>query len=1001
MVTVPTYRQQVRPEEASRATYRNPVTPESRGAAVGRALSAAGDAGITLGNVFEARAALERDRQVEEGLLELDKRYTELAYDPDRGYMVQQGGNAVGAAFDSYTESLTGLRHDVASDMSPEVREEFLRRSAAVEGQAYRSGMVHQAEEQVTYTNETYAARAASETSQALRNWENEELFEEHLDAALGYTATIGRMNGAPAEKIENAQLELVSKAVRNRAALMADQNPMAAQEYLERNRERLTVSDYQEADAALEPIVRAYRADALVGAYTTGAGDPSTLEREAGVAPPGELSFVHEWQAENMDPRMMDILDRTSAAIGRGLTIQSGQRPRDYNARVGGAKNSQHITGTAADISTAGMTDDEKRELLTTLIENGASRFISYSNSDFIHVDIGNGVGGSLHFMHNGSQDYLASAPKWFRDYADELHGTPNTYFNSDESLGVRRTAVSEAVIGFLGSKVGDSLLRVEDGGQLASGFFRSIDQQERWERLKTEVAGIDETSTVAEVRRAIAASNGKYAPDEVAFDYQGALAAALRIADPRDRAAALQAIQARQQLVQTIQTERRREIMEQAKLNIIENGTLDLTMDEIEYIGADNYTLLTEYNTELTTGAVRDKREVVSALDDLLMRAENGVPEALKALKNPMVLLQHMKNLTPETYAQYEQQIGRLNAAQEGAQVQFTQQIETITQRPGAYAIPSESARETIEDEYNLLGLEFGKNDEELRERDLIQLRKEYERRLGGWLSNPENAARYVQNGNKVPWDAEKEIIDGLFMARGGKPLMGQDRASLDGAFISGLAGRAVNTEENMFGEKRPGPDAGVVWRETAETVDARDWAEYREMALELGLDPTNDETVSAIATVLEQDGMSAMLNLEEELDFSPSEIAELTTRLNLTEDQLSQAIEGYIRKWVSEGRPGGFDLRTFTDMFSYGPPRRSSRAMVRPATTPGRLDPLAGASAQTGPGGPGRIWYQRPEAPDEEDAAEIGEYLDDIADETDYDPYNPARNPRGTQP
>ena len=57
---------------------------------------------------------------------------------------------------------------------------------------------------------------------------------------------------------------------------------------------------------------------------------------------------------------------------IQRPITIMSGYRTPDYNKKCGGAKRSQHLLATAADIIVSGMTSLEVRDLVIKLIKNG-----------------------------------------------------------------------------------------------------------------------------------------------------------------------------------------------------------------------------------------------------------------------------------------------------------------------------------------------------------------------------------------------------------------------------------------------------------------------------------------------------------------------------------------------------------------------------------------------------------------------------------------------------
>ena len=60
------------------------------------------------------------------------------------------------------------------------------------------------------------------------------------------------------------------------------------------------------------------------------------------------------------VDDRLFPILDRIRDALGVPVYITSGYRCPSHNASVGGVANSQHLDGTAADITYDGV-DVEK----------------------------------------------------------------------------------------------------------------------------------------------------------------------------------------------------------------------------------------------------------------------------------------------------------------------------------------------------------------------------------------------------------------------------------------------------------------------------------------------------------------------------------------------------------------------------------------------------------------------------------------------------------------
>ena len=129
-----------------------------------------------------------------------------------------------------------------------------------------------------------------------------------------------------------------------------------------------------------------------------------------------GSLSFRNAGQ-DQLDADFRGALVQASARLGQPLTILSGYRSPEHNARVrGAAKRSFHTKGIAADISMEGMNAQERRQLVDALVASGVNRFGTYDNHpDMLHVD--NGWGDQRHFMHNKTVHEIHKAPAWFKD--------------------------------------------------------------------------------------------------------------------------------------------------------------------------------------------------------------------------------------------------------------------------------------------------------------------------------------------------------------------------------------------------------------------------------------------------------------------------------------------------------------------------------------------------------------------------------------------------------
>ena len=86
------------------------------------------------------------------------------------------------------------------------------------------------------------------------------------------------------------------------------------------------------------------------------------------------------------IDERLVDVLDRIRERLGVPITVNSGYRCPEHNEEVGGVSDSQHVLGTAADITYDGIDVDYLAEIAE---ECGADGIGKYYYQDFVHIDV------------------------------------------------------------------------------------------------------------------------------------------------------------------------------------------------------------------------------------------------------------------------------------------------------------------------------------------------------------------------------------------------------------------------------------------------------------------------------------------------------------------------------------------------------------------------------------------------------------------------------------
>jgi hypothetical protein len=93
-----------------------------------------------------------------------------------------------------------------------------------------------------------------------------------------------------------------------------------------------------------------------------------------------------------NVDPRLLQLVDRVAQEKGITFTITSGFRDPGYNTSVGGAKGSQHQLGKAIDVSGNGLTNQDRLDIIGIASRLGI-RGIGVYNSGSLHFDIRDGA--------------------------------------------------------------------------------------------------------------------------------------------------------------------------------------------------------------------------------------------------------------------------------------------------------------------------------------------------------------------------------------------------------------------------------------------------------------------------------------------------------------------------------------------------------------------------------------------------------------------------------
>jgi uncharacterized protein YcbK (DUF882 family) len=85
-------------------------------------------------------------------------------------------------------------------------------------------------------------------------------------------------------------------------------------------------------------------------------------------------------------DPELLGVLEQVRNYFGKPLTINSACRCKVHNANAGGARNSAHVQGIAADIVVKDVSPSDVHEYLGNLYPD---RYGLGKYSTFTHIDV------------------------------------------------------------------------------------------------------------------------------------------------------------------------------------------------------------------------------------------------------------------------------------------------------------------------------------------------------------------------------------------------------------------------------------------------------------------------------------------------------------------------------------------------------------------------------------------------------------------------------------
>jgi len=100
-----------------------------------------------------------------------------------------------------------------------------------------------------------------------------------------------------------------------------------------------------------------------------------------------GIKNIPSEKELANLVALIENVLDPLRMAYGHPITVNSGYRSDELNRAIGGATNSQHMRGEAADITVGNKNENKKLFELLQSIDVQYDQLIDESKYSWVHV--------------------------------------------------------------------------------------------------------------------------------------------------------------------------------------------------------------------------------------------------------------------------------------------------------------------------------------------------------------------------------------------------------------------------------------------------------------------------------------------------------------------------------------------------------------------------------------------------------------------------------------
>jgi len=266
MVQIPRLNEQVRLRGRNQQNRTTQTSGAQLDGGMGEALQNLGKGIMDVALAKDFRDGLHAEADARKGLGKLRDAERAIMRDPETGYLLQQGGNALGEARDQTVESFEDARERIAGTLSPRARKLFEVEADKLGTRVKDLTINHEGVQLKNYTNAELAASAQDLVDSAVSNHTREDLFQEDVNGAVAEVRRLAALNGDGPEATEDKIEGVLDAAHSGRVVALANDDPVAAWDYLQANKDKIGTDNWQKLHDQLRPAWVAQRARNWVG---------------------------------------------------------------------------------------------------------------------------------------------------------------------------------------------------------------------------------------------------------------------------------------------------------------------------------------------------------------------------------------------------------------------------------------------------------------------------------------------------------------------------------------------------------------------------------------------------------------------------------------------------------------------------------------------------------------------------------------------------------------